>query len=140
MRSAQSESRQLTKEATCQETVSRAKRGIDNRCDRASAQWGTGDGSWQGRDKAREGGRLTGLGRGAIGGLLLVVLGETSNEVGLVAGMGQTPLREQLLKLRNLHGVVVGHGESGFALARSANGRGERKPANLCRAMFDDLN
>ena len=94
----------------------------------------------RGATKAREGGWLTGLGLGAIGGLQLVVLGEASNEVGLVAGMGQTPLREQLLKLRNLHRVVVGHDESGFALARSADGLGERKSADLRRAMLDELN
>lgn len=71
------------------------------------------------RERERERGRLTG-GRLGLAGrlLLLVVLLEAGNEVGLVAGMGEAALAQELLELRDLHGAVVGHdGDGGAGVA-----------------------
>jgi hypothetical protein len=60
--------------------------------------------------------KLTGL-RLCGTSLRLIVLGETGNEIGFVAGVRKAPLGEQLLQLGDLHGVVVGHDGCGCAAA-----------------------
>lgn len=47
----------------------------------------------------------------AIGGLLLVIVHEACDQVGLVARDGEASFSEELLQLGDLEGVVVGHCE-----------------------------
>ena len=74
--------------------------------------------SGQGRES-----ELTSGWRCAISSLLLVVLRQTGNEVGLVAGVGKAPFTEQLLQLGDLHRVVVGHGKGDCAVAAQKDWR-----------------
>jgi hypothetical protein len=86
---------------------------------------------------------LTGLRLGIAGRLLLIVLLEAGNQVGLVSSVRKAPFAEQLLELGNLHRTVVGHGEEyTAALNVAARNKWRKRRYRLgelwCRAIPEE--